>query len=257
MPSGEGTCLAGQVAIVTGATSGIGAEIAVALARRGAAVVVNSRSAEHCNPVIERITDLGARAVLQVGDIAEPSTAEDLVAAARENFGRLDIAVNNAGLQQETAFLDLTPQDWRAQVSVDLDGAFYLAHAAARHMVTHGGGVIINITSVHEHQPRPGLAAYCAAKAGLGMLTQVMARELTGHGVRTLSVAPGAVQTPIQGEQTEQQRRQQRGAIPAGRLGQPEEVAALVAFLASPAASYVSGTSMVIDGALMTQVSLA
>lgn len=259
MPSadGNGTSLAAQVAVVTGGTSGIGAEIAVALARAGAAVVVNSRSADRCSDVTARIIDLGGRAVQQVGDVTDPDTAPALVGAALEHFGRLDILVNNAGMQQETAFLDLSAEDWRTQLSVDLDGAFFIAQAAARHMVEHGGGVIVNLTSVHEHQPRPGYAAYCAAKAGLGMLTKVMARELTGLGVRTVSVAPGAVDTPIQGERNEQERRRQREGIPAGRLAQPEEVAALVAFLASPAAAYLSGTSVVLDGALMTQVSLA
>jgi NAD(P)-dependent dehydrogenase (short-subunit alcohol dehydrogenase family) len=124
-------------------------------------------------------------------------------------------------------------------------------------MVERGGGVVVNVTSVHEHQPRPGFAAYCAAKAGVGMLTQVMARELAAHGVRVVSVAPGAVDTPIQGDQTPEERQRQRAGIPVHRLASPEEVAAVIAFVASDAASYVSGASWVVDGALETQVSLS
>ena len=142
-------------------------------------------------------------------------------------------------------------------LSVDLDGAFLMASAACRLMAPRDGGIVVNVTSVHEHQPRPGFAAYCTAKAGLGMLTKVMARELAEYGIRAVAVAPGAIETPIQGEQSEQEQRQQRDGIPAGRLGTAGEVAALVAYLVSPAAAYVSGTTVVIDGALETQVSLA
>ena len=121
-------------------------------------------------------------------------------------------------------------------------------------MAGRGGGVVVNVTSVHEHQPRPGFAAYCTAKAGLGMLTRVMARELAEHGIRVVSVAPGAIATPIQdGDADPDQLR----GIPAGRLARPKEVASLVGWLVSPEAAYASGASYVLDGALMTQVSLA
>ncbi len=118
-------------------------------------------------------------------------------------------------------------------------------------------GVVVNVTSVHEHQPRPGYAAYCTAKAGLGMLTKVMARELAAHGIRAVAVAPGAIETPIQGVQSVEDQQAQRDGIPAGRLGTADEVAALISYLVSPAAAYVTGTTVVIDGALETQVSLA
>ncbi len=124
-------------------------------------------------------------------------------------------------------------------------------------MAQRDGGVILNVTSVHEHQPRPGYAAYCTAKAGLGMLTKVLARELAPYGIRALAVAPGAIETPIQGRQSEQDKREQRAGIPARRVGTAAEVADLIAYLVSPAAAYVSGTTVVIDGALETQVSLA
>ena len=249
--------LDGRVALVTGAGSGIGAEVAVRLARDGAAVGVNGRSADEVASTVDRIVAAGARAVAVVGDVSHPDDVARVVRETDEQLGGLHILVNNAGLQQQTPFLELDLDTWRAQLSVDLDGAFLMASAACRLMAPRGGGVVVNVTSVHEHQPRPGFAAYCTAKAGLGMLTQVMARELAEHGIRAVNVAPGAIETPIQGEQTPQQQQEQRAGIPAGRLGTAGEVAALVAYLVSPAAAYVSGTTVVIDGALETQVSLA
>lgn len=247
----------GQVALVTGGGSGIGAEVCVRLARRGAAVAVNGLDDDDVAGTLHRLAELGARAVPAVGSVSDAGGAERMVRAAVDGLGGLHVTVNNAGLQSRTPFLDLTLQTWRTQLEVDLDGAFLVALASARHMVAHGGGVVVNVTSVHEHQPRPGFAAYCVAKAGLGMLTKVMARELTGRGVRTVSVAPGAVETPIQGEMTDEERRLQREGVPAGRLATPEEVAEVVAWAASPAAAYVSGSSLVVDGGLMTQVSTA
>jgi NAD(P)-dependent dehydrogenase (short-subunit alcohol dehydrogenase family) len=197
------------------------------------------------------------RAEPAVGSVDDPDDVERVVRVAVEDLGGLHVLVNNAGVQQETPFLELDLETWRQQLSVDLDGAFLVASAAARHMARQGSGVVVNVTSVHEHQPRPGFAAYCVAKAGLGMLTQVMARELSPRGVRVVSVAPGAVETAMQGDRSEAERREQLEGIPVHRLAHPAEVAAVIGFLATPAASYVSGTSVVVDGALMTQVSLA
>lgn len=249
--------LAGRVALVTGGGSGIGAEVCVRLARDGAAVAVNGLDDDDVAATLTRLAELGARAVPAVGSVSDAGDVERMVRAAVDGLGGLHIAVNNAGLQTASPFLDLTLEDWRGQLAVDLDGAFLVARDCARHMVGHGGGVVVNVTSVHEHQPRAGYAAYCVAKAGLGMLTKVMARELTGRGVRTVSVAPGAIATPIQGDPDPAALEAQRGGIPAGRLAAPEEVAELVAWVASPAAAYVSGASFVVDGALMTQTSTA
>ena len=249
--------LDGQVALVTGAGSGIGAEVAVRLARDGAAVGVNGRSADEVQGTVDRIVSGGGRALAVVGDVSVPDDAERMVRECDQGLGGLHVLVNNAGVQEETPFLELDPDTWRRQLSVDLDGAFYMAAAACRVMAPRGAGVVVNVTSVHEHQPRPGFAAYCAAKAGLGMLTKVIARELAERGVRAVAVAPGAIETAMQGEQTEAERREQEEGIPAGRLGTPGEVAALVAYLVSPAAAYVSGTTVVIDGALQQQVSLS
>jgi NAD(P)-dependent dehydrogenase (short-subunit alcohol dehydrogenase family) len=249
--------LEGVVALVTGGGSGIGAETCAELARLGADVVVNGREAGPVDEVVARCRALGVRAEPAIGSVDDPDDVARVVAVAVEQLGGLGVVVNNAGVQQETPFLELDLETWRQQVAVDLDGAFLVAQAGARHMAGRGGGVVVNVTSVHEHQPRPGFAAYCTAKAGLGMLTQVMARELAEHGIRVVSVAPGAVETAMQGEQTPAEREEQEAGIPARRLAHPREVAAVIGFLCSPAASYVSGTSVVVDGALMTQVSLS
>ena len=249
--------LADHVALVTGAGSGIGAEVAARLAHDGAAVGVNGLTADEVADTVARITAGGGRAVALVGDVSDPDDAERMVREVDEQLGGLHVLVNNAGLQEHTPFLELDLATWRRQLSVDLDGAFLMALAACRVMAPRGGGVVLNVTSVHEHQPRPGYAAYCAAKAGLSMLTKVLARELAGQGIRAVSVAPGAIETPIQGERSAQDVREQEAGIPAGRLGTPAEVAALVSYLVSPAAAYVSGTTVVIDGALEQQVSLA
>ncbi len=249
--------LDGLVALVTGAGGGIGEEVAVRLALDGAAVGVNGRTPEDVDATVRRITEAGGRALSLVGDVSDQDDVNRVVAELDEHFGGLNVVVNNAGLQEETPFLELDLAAWRRQLSVDLDGAFLVASAACRLMAQRGGGVVVNVTSVHEHQPRPGYAAYCTAKAGLGMLTKVMARELAAVGIRAVAVAPGAIATPIQGEQSEAEITEQEAGVPAGRLGEPAEVAALVAYLVSPAAAYISGTTVVIDGALEQQVSLS
>jgi NAD(P)-dependent dehydrogenase (short-subunit alcohol dehydrogenase family) len=247
--------LDGQVALVTGGSSGIGAETCVRLAREGAAVAVNGTGEDGVREVVQRIEQAGGRALGVVGDVSRPEEVADMVRRTVDGLGGLHLVVNNAGMQREEPSLEVTFDSWRAQLAVDLDGPFLVATEAGRHLAAHGGGVVVNVTSVHEHQPRPGYAAYCVAKAGLGMLTQVLAREWAPLGIRVVSVAPGAIATPMQGEQDEQERREQRAGIPAARLGRPEEVAGLIAWLCSPEAAYVSGASVVIDGALMQQVS--
>lgn len=249
--------LEGAVALITGAGRGIGAAIAVRLARDGAAVGVNVRSREKADDTLAAIAELGGRAVALVGDVAEEDDVRRMVGECVERLGGLSVAVSNAGVQKETPFLELELDDWRRQTAVDLDGVFLVGREAARHMAGHGGGVIVNITSVHEHTTFPGYTAYCVAKAGAGMLTRNMARELAPHGIRVVGVAPGAVTTGDNAEIMDdpEEREKAEAGIPAGRLADPAEIAALVAFLVSPEAAYITGTSVVIDGGLELEVS--
>lgn len=247
--------LDGRVALVTGGSSGIGAATVLRLAREGAAVAVNGTQDDDVRDVVAQVEAAGGRALAVVADVSQPQQVADMVRRTVEGLGGLHLVVNNAGMQREEPSLELSFDSWRQQLSVDLDGPFLVATEAGRHLATHGGGVVVNVTSVHEHQPRPGFVAYCVAKAGLGMLTQVLAREWAPHGIRVVSVAPGAIETPMQGGQDADERREQEAGIPAARLGRPEEVAALIAWLCSDEAAYVSGTSVVMDGALMQQVS--
>jgi NAD(P)-dependent dehydrogenase (short-subunit alcohol dehydrogenase family) len=163
----------------------------------------------------------------------------------------VDVLVNNAGTGSSTPFLEVSLEDWQRVLDVDLTAAFRAAQEAARRMVAAGhGGRIVNVTSVHEHVPLPGSAAYCAAKGGLGLLTKVMALELAEHGITVNAVAPGEIATPMTGQHEQDPRESDRPGIPAGRPGHAREIAAAIGFLASPEASYVTGESFVVDGGL-------
>ena len=242
-----------RAALVTGAGTGIGAAIARRLAADGAAVGVNARSAEDARPTVEAIEGAGGRGAALVGDVSVEEDVRRFVAECAERFGGLDVAVNNAAVSESTPFLDLTLESWNTQIGTDLTGVFLVSREAGRRMAGSGGGVIVNVSSVHEHRPWLNAAAYCTAKAGVGMLTACVARELAPRGVRAVSVAPGAIATEDNLERhgglTSDEIREQ---VPAGRMGTPEEVAALVAWLASDEAAYVTGTTVVVDGGFET-----
>jgi glucose 1-dehydrogenase len=237
-----------RVALVTGAGTGIGAAIAQRLARDGLAVAVNARSDDEARPTLDAIAREGGRAVPVVGDVSREDDVRRMVAACVDALGGLDVAVNNAGVQERAAFLDLTLESWQRQLDTDLTGVFLVSREAARQMAARGGGVIVNVSSVHEHRPWPGLAAYCAAKAGVGMLTACLGRELAPYGVRAVAVAPGAIATEANTADPDAVREQ----VPAGRMGTPEEVAGAVAWLAGEEAAYVTGTTVVVDGGYET-----
>jgi NAD(P)-dependent dehydrogenase (short-subunit alcohol dehydrogenase family) len=241
------------VAIVTGSDSGIGKATAVRLARDGFDVGVTWRSDDAgAKGTGEEVTAAGRRAEVRQLDLPRLPEAADVVDELADALGGLDVLVNNAGTGAFNPFLDLGLDEWRHVLTVDLDGPFVCAQRAARRMVEQGsGGRIINVTSVHEHVPLEGSSAYCAAKGGLGLLTKVMALELAEHGITVNAIAPGEISTPMTGQHDVDPTTQERPGIPLGRPGVASEIAAAISFLAGPDASYVTGTSFVVDGGLL------
>ena len=243
--------LRGKVAIVTGAGSGIGRAIALRLAEEGARVVasdVDLRSAEETATEIQE--GRGETIALQV-NVGSQTDVAAMVSRALEQWAQVDILVNNAGVSGEFPFLDMAEAEWDRVLNINLTGAFLCGQAAARAMVQGGrGGRIINIASVNAEVAGAGLAHYCASKGGLRMLTKVMALELAPHGINVNAVAPGIVNTPLTAKSLQEpaKRRALMAHVPLGRVGQPEDVAHAVLFLASEKASFITGTILFVDG---------
>ena len=239
-----------KVALVTGANTGIGLAIAERLLADGYALgyATAGKDESYKAPYDELRVRYGDDRIAWVhGDLANPKVPERLVAKTFAALGQIDVLVSNAGLSTAKPFLDLTVDDFDRTFDVDVRAGFLLAQAAARLMRS---GSIVNITSVHEHIPRPGFAVYASAKAALGMLTKSLALELAGRNIRVNSVAPGVIATPRNRDDAEELDPE----VPLGRPGEPEEVAALVAWLCSDEAAYVTGASYVIDGGMTQQV---
>jgi NAD(P)-dependent dehydrogenase (short-subunit alcohol dehydrogenase family) len=240
-------------AIVTGSDSGIGKATAVVLARAGCDVGLTwDRDEAGVSSTVREVEALGRRAEARHLDLTRLPEAAAVVDELADALGGVDVLVNAAGTGMAVPFLDLAYEDWRAVLQVDLEGPFLLSQRAARRMVAAGhGGRIIHITSVHEHQPRVGSSAYDAAKGGLGLLGRTMALELAEHGITVNAVAPGEIATPMTGQEDVDPRTVHRPGVPLGRPGDAREVAAVVAFLASGAASYVTGASWPVDGGML------
>jgi glucose 1-dehydrogenase len=244
-----------KVACVTGGNSGIGRAIVVELANQGAAVVVNYvRDPSAAEALVQQITEQGGKALAVQGDVTRVEDIQKLIDQTVQAFGRLDIMVNNAGIETRTSLLDTTEHDFDFVMAVNIRGAFFGTQLAARQMIKQGsGGRIINISSVHEDWPMPGNTPYCCSKGALRMLARTAGIELAPHGVTVVNVGPGAVITPINRSTLDdpQQKAALEHAIPEGRIARPEEVAGLVAWLASDRSSYVTATTFFIDGGIM------
>ncbi|MEE1927795.1 SDR family oxidoreductase [Streptomyces sp. TRM 70351] len=242
-----------RTAVVTGADSGIGRATAVRLAEMGMDVGITWNSdQEGAEETAGEVRALGRRAEIEHMDLSLLPEAAAAIDALGDRLGRLDALVNNAGTGTSTPFLDLHHEAVRTVIDIDLIGPFLCSQRAARRMIAQGdGGRIVNVTSVHEHQPRVGAAPYCAAKGGLGLLTQVMALELAEHGINVNAVAPGEIATPMTGNEGADVTEHRRPGVPLGRPGDAREVAAVVAFLVGPDGSYVTGASWPVDGGML------
>lgn len=242
-----------RVALVTGSDSGIGEAIAVVLAGAGFDVGVTYRSDKAgAEGTAEKVRAAGRHCEVRALDLSALPGAADVIDELADALGGLGVLVNCAGTGIATPVVDTGYDQWREVLAVDLDGPFLCAQRAARRMLAAGrGGRIINITSVHEHAPRVGSGAYCAAKGGLGLLTKVMAQELAASGITVNAVAPGEIATAMTGNEDVDPHTVERLGIPVGRPGDANEVAALVAMLAEPSAAYITGASLVVDGGML------
>lgn len=251
-----------KVALITGANSGIGKAIATRFAQEGAHVAVNylpvGHNADDAQAEVEDFEKTyGETGIAVAADISQRDQVEKMFADVIAKFGRIDIVVNNAGIEIQKPFLEVTDSEWNKVISVNLYGSFVVSQIGAQQMVKQGdGGKIVNISSVHEDIPFPGYTAYCASKGAMRMVCRNLAMELAPHKINVNNVAPGAIDTPINKKTLDSPEAKAAavGEIPWGRFGKPEEVAAVVAFLASPDSDYVTGSTYYVDGGMAQQV---
>jgi 3-oxoacyl-[acyl-carrier protein] reductase len=249
--SASSPSLAGQVAVVTGASRGIGRAVAIALAVAGAQVVVNyARSSTAADEVVAEIVTAGGSAVAIQADVSQADQVDGLINGTLEKFGRVDVLVNNAGITRDTLLLRMKLEDWQAVIDLNLTGVFLCTRAVAKIMLKQRSGRIINIASVAGQMGNPGQANYSAAKAGVIGFTKTVAKELASRGITANAVAPGFIETDMTDDlgNTDEIRK----FIPLGRFGQPEDIAGMVRFLAAdPAAAYITGQVFNVDGGMV------
>jgi glucose 1-dehydrogenase len=247
--------LKGKVAVVTGGNSGIGKAIVLELAKQAARVVIDYVCHPEAAEALEKqVAALGDQSIGVDADVSKVADLQRLIETAVEKFGRLDVMVNNAGVETRTSVLDTTEQQYERVLQINLKSAFFGTQLAARQMIKQGGGGrVINITSVHEDWPMPGNTAYCLSKGGMRMLTRTAGVELAPHNVLVVGVGPGAVATPINLSTMKDPALMKKldTAIPLGRMARPEEIASVVAFLAGDGASYITATTIFADGGIM------
>jgi glucose 1-dehydrogenase len=247
--------LNGKVAIVTGGNTGIGAAVVLALAEQGAKVVIDYVSNPQAEQELERkIAGLKETAVGVEADVSKIEDLQRLIDTAVSTYGRLDVMVNNAGIETRTSVLDTTEGEFEKVMAVNLKSAFFGTQLAAKQMIAQGGGGrIINMTSVHEDWPMPGNTAYCLSKGGMRMLTRTAGVELAPHNICVVGVGPGAVNTPINAQTVNDPVALAKldASIPIGRLAEPDEIASVVAFLAGDGAGYITATTIFADGGIM------
>jgi glucose 1-dehydrogenase len=246
-----------KVAIVTGSSKGIGRAIVLAFARSNsyAVVVVNARKRDEAEIVAKEVRDIGnCDSIAIAADVSQETDCIRLIEEAVSHYGRIDVLVNNAGIQQDVPFEDTSIEVWQKIIGVDLTGPFVCSREAVKHMLNQNpkGGCIINISSVHQIIPKPHYLPYATSKAGIEMMTKTMALELAQDNIRVNAVAPGAIETDMNQELKEDKTELNKvlSRIPLRRIGTPEEIANMVEFLASDKASYVTGSTFFVDGGM-------
>lgn len=246
--------LQGKRAVVTGSGRGIGRAIAIRLAREGADVAINDLNVQgEARQTLAEVEAAGRRGLLIQADISRTEDARRLIDDAVRQLGPLDILVNNAGIEKHAPFVEVTEADYDKVLGVNLKGAFFVTQAFVRHLLAdQRPGRVINISSVHEEMPFPGFSTYCLSKGGMQLLTRDLAVELGPYGITVNGIAPGAIATEINRALLDDKPRVERllRQIPLGRMGKPDDVAALAAFLASPDADYITGSTYYVDGGL-------
>lgn len=242
-----------KVVLITGSASGIGLTTAHAFAKEGAKLVI-ADFADKGEDVAKKFTEEGTEALFVKTNVADPASVKNMMEASTKHFGKVDIVFANAGIAKDAPAADLPVEDWQRTIDINLSGVFYTDQAAIQYWLKQKQpGIIVNCGSIHSFVGRSGVTAYAASKGGVKLLTQTLAIDYAQHNIRVNAVCPGYIDTPLLDKIDEQAKERLKMLHPQGRLGRPEEVASVVLFLASDDASFVSGTSIIVDGGYTTQ----